>query len=69
TGDWLRVSNFRWICRFADYSSANSELSQSKCLTQAVFIGRSLARIVHCDMWGLKSYAVRAEVGHGLSNR
>jgi hypothetical protein len=33
TGDWLRVSTVNGICRSTDYSSANSDLSQSKCST------------------------------------
>jgi hypothetical protein len=43
----VKSVNCQWICRFADHSSANSDLSQSKCLSRAVFLQRSLARIVH----------------------
>jgi hypothetical protein len=51
----------QWICRFTDFSLANSDLSQSKCLTQAVFLQRSLARIVHYNTLGLKSQEIPAE--------
>jgi hypothetical protein len=48
----VKSVNFQRICRFTDYSAANGDLSQSKWLTHAVFLQRSLARIVHYDTWG-----------------